>query len=175
MRRKYLTVALVLMVLIAVVAVAVLTSRPPAAGDRAIRIAAVLPLTGPAAHIGEWQRNGIELALDEVRHKTTKGAPLQVVYEDSGGVAKMGVTAFLKLADTASPTLAISSLSSVSNAILPHGDQRQIPLVMIACSYPGIAARSPWAFRCNPGSEDEARAIAEFLLAQTQMRKVAVF
>src|SRR5437763_1810929 len=45
--------------------------------------------------------------------------------------------------------------------------------VRLGVSLPGITAKSPWAFRCNLGSDDEALAMAAYR-GTTTLRRIAV-
>jgi len=149
-------------------------SVPPR--EKVIKIGAVLPLTGPASEIGSWQKQGIDLALQEVNMRGgIAGKKVVVIYEDSKGDPKEGTSAFTRLIADRDIHCVFSSLSSVSSAILPIAHDHRIVLVMLAVSLPGIADRSEWAFRFNVGSDDEAMAMAKFLAARMQRPAVAVY
>jgi len=66
-----------------------------------ISIGAVFPLSGPLAPIGQHIRAGIDIAIEEINQaggiKSLNGAKLKVVYGDSTGDAKVGVTEMEKL------------------------------------------------------------------------------
>jgi branched-chain amino acid transport system substrate-binding protein len=119
----------------------------------AIKVGVILPLTGPSAHIGAWQKNGILLA------NAAKGEQIQLVFEDSAGTSTKGLSAYQKLVQFDKVDAVISSLSGVTNPLVTEATKNKIPLLMISVSYPGIAERSPFAFRFHPGSEDETFAL----------------
>ncbi|MFZ4702031.1 MAG: ABC transporter substrate-binding protein, partial [Candidatus Methylumidiphilus sp.] len=130
-----------------------------------LRIAAVLPLTGPAAQIGTWQKNGIELALTHINSELSKDhKTIQVEYEDSSGDSKTGVSALQRLLALNKMIAVLSSLSNVSNAILPITSRVSLPTVLLSVSYPTITDDNPWAVRCHLGSEEEAQAMVNYLL-----------
>lgn len=134
----------------------------------------MLPLTGPAAQIGTWQRNGIELALARVNPELRKGnKTIHVDYEDSGGDPKTGVSALQRLLALSKPIAVVSSLSSVSNAILPITNRDNLPTILLSVSHPTITADNPWAVRCHLGSEEEAQAMVNYL-STTGMRKFSL-
>jgi branched-chain amino acid transport system substrate-binding protein len=138
------------------------------------QIAAVLPLTGSAAQIGTWQKHGIDLAIEQINQKGGyEGTPVTITYEDSQGDPKTGVAALQKILSNSKPPVVFSSLSSVASATLPVLDRNETVAMLLAVSLPGITDRSPWAFRCNLGSDDEAAAMASYL-AGTSIRKIAV-
>lgn len=140
-----------------------------------VRIGAILPLTGVAAHIGEWQKNGIKMAVEKANSELVPRYELQLFIEDSKGSPKDALAAYNKLVHIDKVNVVFSSLSSVSNPIVPLANEGKCPLMMICVSYPGIAGRSPWAFRDHPGSEDEALSMLSFLGTRNEIRKIAVF
>lgn len=139
-----------------------------------IKIGAILPLTGPAGHIGKWQQNGLDLAIEQINAKGgIKGKHISIKYEDSRGDPKTGVSAFEKLSFDEDIEVMFVSLSSVSSAILPLANRRNKVVMLLAVSLPGITDNSKWAFRFNLGSDDEAKAIAEHL-DKAGLKKTAV-
>ncbi|HHD92048.1 MAG TPA: amino acid ABC transporter substrate-binding protein [Candidatus Portnoybacteria bacterium] len=130
-----------------------------------IKIGAILPLTGGASWIGDSQRKGLELAVDEINSmEGINGKKVQLIVEDSKSNPKEGVSAFNKIIYTNSDISAIfSSLSSVSNAVLPLADKNKIPLLLLGVSLPDITEKSEWAVRMNPDSDDEIVKLKEFI------------
>lgn len=139
------------------------------------KIGAILPLTGPGANIGEWQKNGIDLAIEEINKSGgINGKKVEVVYEDSKLQAKEGVTVFNKIISVEKLPAIFVCGSAVSNAILPIADKQKVNLLMSAVSYTDIASRSPWAFRFYVGSDDEANVMAKYIVKSLKYRKVGV-
>jgi branched-chain amino acid transport system substrate-binding protein len=66
-----------------------------------VTIGAVFPLSGPLAPIGQHIRVGLDMAIEEINQaggiKSLGGAKLKVIYGDSTGDAKVGVTEMEKL------------------------------------------------------------------------------
>lgn len=88
-----------------------LTAMSTTAG--AATIGAILPLTGTNATIGDDQRRGIELAVEQVNAKGgVLGAPLVVKVEDSGDTATGGLDAAAKLNNINKVPLVIGEYSS---------------------------------------------------------------
>ncbi len=140
-----------------------------------IKIGAILPLTGPASDIGEWQRRGIMTAERELKDiGEFNGKKLKIIYEDSKGQPKEGISAFNKLVEIEKAQVIFCSLSSVSNAVLPLTVKAEIPTMLIAVSYPGITKKSEWVFRDHPGSDDEALAMAYFMYHYSKIKNIAV-
>src|SRR6202045_5054690 len=62
----------------------VATSAPVGAEDKMIKIGALLPMSGPGSYFGAQDKQGIELALEQINKTGVNGAKFQVQYEDSG-------------------------------------------------------------------------------------------
>ena len=66
-----------------------------------IKIGAILPLTGSAAPNGIYQKNGIDLAIDEINSNGgVNGRKIEVIYDDSKNDPAEGVSAFNKIVNT---------------------------------------------------------------------------
>jgi len=134
------------------------------AESKSIYIAALLPLTGPAAQIGEWQRQGIELAVTQLNERGGINSSLvKVEYEDSAGSPKTGVSGLQRLLALGDPAVVISSLSGVSSAVLPVLEREQIPSLLLSVSHPTITSGTQYAIRFHPGSEDEAKVMVDYV------------
>lgn len=140
-----------------------------------VRLGAVLPLTGSAAQIGSWQQRGLQIALKHINEEGgVNGRRLELSVQDSQSAPASGVSAFNQILLRDDVPVVFSSLSSVSSAVLPIADERKVNVMMLAVSLPDITDNSSWAFRCNLGSDDEARAMAQYLEEETDIDQVAV-
>jgi len=175
MRNKKLLVVLAVAVVAAAVVYA-LWRRPGPAEGQFIDIGAVLPLTGSASDIGQWQRKGLDLAVKQANEQRGPGTrKLRILYQDSAGDPKTGVSAFSQILSQSKPPVVISSISSVSNALLPLSQQERVNVMMLAVSLPKITDQSQYSYRFNVGSEDEARVIARHLADRQNQKEVAVY
>lgn len=170
-----------LLSIIAVVAIALLgvilfpRLFPGITDEESITLGAVLPLSGPSAHIGLWQQRGMDLAVDELNADGgIGGRSLRIRYEDSESVPKNGVTALQNLLALSSPPAVFLSLSSVASATLPIIEDRGLVSLLLAVSLPDITTRGAWTYRFNLGSDDEAEAMATYLADHTPFSKIAV-
>jgi len=143
--------------------------------EEVIKIGAILPLTGPVSHIGVWQKNGITIAQSEINNNKESSFKVKVLFEDSKGQAKDAISAFNKLYNVEKVNIIISSMSAIGLPLVPLADEKKIPVIMLATSYPGISERSEWVFRNHPGSEDEAELMAKFIAKKSNIRKMGVF
>jgi branched-chain amino acid transport system substrate-binding protein len=140
-------------------------------GNEKIKIGAILPLTGNSASIGNWQKNGMSIAMDEIKSKY-KNANISISFEDSKGQASDGLSVYSKLSAQDISGYVIS-LSSVSNAIIPELNKKSKPTFLIAVSLPNIAEKGSDIYRFNIGSEDEAAKMSEYLIKKN-IKKISI-
>ena len=118
-----------------------------------VKIGAVLPMTGGAAAYGEWMRNGMNIALEEINNKWTD-RKLVLIYEDSKTNPKDAVSAMNKLLSADKVDAVMTTLTGITNALAPIADQNKVVLTTSA-TLPGITDQSRFLFRnsTNLGSE----------------------
>lgn len=131
-------------------------------GEEKATISAVLPLTGASANIGKWQKNAIELAVEEHNSKSNK--KIKLVIEDSNGDPKNGVNAFKKIIATEKTNAFLISLSGVANALTQDINKEKKKSMLLAVSLPDITSKSDYTYRFNLGSEDEAISMSDYML-----------
>ena len=131
-------------------------------GEQPVRIGALLALTGSGANYGKSLQQGIELAKNQVNSAGgINGQRLQVIYEDSQGDAKTGVSAFNKLISVDHVPLVLGSISSVILAVAPIADQRQVVLVNSSAISPKICDyANNFLFSLMVSGAEEARFMA---------------
>lgn len=78
-----------------------------------VDIGAILPLTGTSASIGEDQRRGLELAVEQINaHGGVVGQKLHLIVEDSAGSPVTGLNAVRKLTQVNKVPVVIGDFSS---------------------------------------------------------------
>jgi len=159
----WLLVLAVALVAAVVAVVLIRRSGPHAGGDRAITMAAVLPLSGNTAAIGTPKREAIELALDEIVRSHPK-LSLNVVFEDSRGTPRDGVSAFSKVIATNGVKLAFVDMTTIVNACIPISDSNRV-LMFAGSAEAGITDRSSFVYRVFPGGDQEVELITKHLLS----------
>jgi len=141
-----------------------------------VRIGAVLALTGSGANYGKSLKQGIELAVEEVNADGgIKGKKVVVVFEDSQGDAKTGISAFNKLATVDKVPLVLGSISSVVLALAPIADERRIVLVNTSAISPKICERADkYLFSLMVDGAAEAEFMAAEISTKYRGQPVAV-
>lgn len=86
------------------------------------------PLTGDGAYYGQAEKEGIELAVEEINKAGgVKGVPLEVVYEDDRNNTADAQTVLLKLAETDKvPVIIGINTSSITMATCQKAEELQI-------------------------------------------------
>ncbi|MBI4171040.1 MAG: ABC transporter substrate-binding protein [Candidatus Aenigmarchaeota archaeon] len=136
-----------------------------------VKIGAVLPLTGSVSVYGEYARNGIDLALEDLN---ASGKKIEVVIEDSKGLPSEGVTAFHKLAADNGIKAIISMTSSVSVPLVPLAEEKKIPLIMTVVAASNVTDKSVWAYRYFHSADLEGPALAKLVITYLNVTKIAI-
>src|SRR5262245_43767290 len=136
----------------AIAAALVVTSTSVRAEDKTIKIGALLPMSGPGSYFGAQDRQGIELALDEINKTGVSGYKFEVKYEDSACSPLPATQAAKRLLDQYKPDVVIGEeCSDATLAVMPVLAQAKVPLLnagssSIKVTEPG----NPWTFRIMP-------------------------
>lgn len=126
-----------------------------------IIIGAILPLTGNASKIGQWQKKGIDIAVEKINRQSD--VKVKVIYKDSMSSPKNGIFAYKNLLNLHQVNFVISSLTSVSLAIQKYSENDMIPLLMLAVSHPYITENKDFSIRFFLGSDAEAFELSKYL------------
>lgn len=122
------------------------------AADKVIKIGALLPMSGPGSYFGAQDKQGIELALEQINKKGVNGYKLEVHYEDSACSPLPATQAAKRLIEQFKPDVAIGEeCSDATLAIMPLMARAKIPFLnagssSIRVTQPG----NPWTFRIMP-------------------------
>lgn len=114
-----------------------------------IRIGALFAVTGPAAFLGEPERNTAEMVVNEInRTGGVKGRKLELIVYDTAGDATKAVQLATRLIRNDKVAAIIGpSTTGESMAVIPLAEKEQVPL--ISCSA-GIKITDPvkkWVFK----------------------------
>src|SRR5689334_16422953 len=126
-----------------------------------VKIGAILPMTGGAASYGEWMRNGMNIAIDEIDKKWAGSRKLTVVFEDSKSNPKDAVAAMNKLISADKVQAVMTTLTGITNALAPIADQNKIVLTTSA-TLPGITDQSKYLFRNATNLSSEINRLVAF-------------
>jgi branched-chain amino acid transport system substrate-binding protein len=135
----------------ALVAIAA-AAGPAAAQDKVIKIGALLPMSGPGSYFGAQDRQGVDLALEQINRTGIGGYKLDVKYEDSSCSPLPATQAAKRLLEQYKPDVVIGEeCSDATLAIMPLMDQAKVPFLNAGSSSIKITEPgNPWTFRIMP-------------------------
>jgi branched-chain amino acid transport system substrate-binding protein len=133
----------------------------PALAQEEVKIGAIIPMTGGAASYGEWMRNGMSIAVDEINQKWGSNRKLTLIVEDSKSNPKDAVTAMNKVLSADKVQAVMTTLTGVTNALAPIANQNKIVLTTSA-TLPGITEQSEYLFRNATNLSSEINRLVDF-------------
>lgn len=137
-----------------------------------IEFSAILPLTGPLAHLGENERIGITLALDDIKERGTPHLAFQ--FEDSQGKGPTTVTVARKQWDVDGKRFFVVATTGPALAALPmFRDATDDKVVISQTMYPDVTKGYPFAFRLFASSRQEAQLLANHA-ADSSYKRAAI-
>src|SRR5215469_6540694 len=121
------------------------------AADNVIKIGALLPISGPGSYFGVQDRQGVDLALDQLK-AGVNGHKFHVQYEDSACSPLPATQAAKRLLDQYKPDVVIGEeCSDATLAVMPVLAQAKVPLLNAGSSSIKITEPgNPWTFRIMP-------------------------
>jgi branched-chain amino acid transport system substrate-binding protein len=122
------------------------------AEDKTIKIGGLLPMSGPGAYFGAQDKQGVELALEQLNKAGVNGYKFAIQYEDSACGPLPATQAAKRLLDQYKPDVIIGEeCSDATLAIMPTVEQAKIPLINAGSSALKITdPGNPWVFRIMP-------------------------
>lgn len=122
---------------------------PAQAADDAVKIGAVLTVTGPAGFLGDPEKKVLEHYVEKINAAGgVDGKPIELTIYDSGGDTAKAVTFTKRLIDNDEVDLLIGgSISSTSLAMLPVAERSEIPFISLAGSVRIVDPTRKWVFK----------------------------
>lgn len=170
MKKRHRSLLLTAAVLAGVITLA---AAPSYSADKVIKIGGLFPMSGPGSYFGAQDKQGIELALEQLNKSSVSGYKFEVHYEDSGCSPLPATQAAKRLIDQYKPDVVVGEeCSDATLAVMPLMAQASVPLInagssSIKVTEPG----NPWTFRIMPDEvmqgEDIAKKAYEKLGART--------
>jgi len=128
-----------------------------------IKIGVILSETGPSSGIGIEERDGMIMAVDEINSRGgINGRPIELIIVDSESNPEKAKKDFLEIEETHAPLMYVSSTSSVSTAVAPLAEEREVVLMIFATASE-ITVDKQWVYRYFPMADDELLAILQGL------------
>ncbi|MGE5536499.1 MAG: ABC transporter substrate-binding protein [Acidobacteriota bacterium] len=122
------------------------------AADKVIKIGALFPISGPGSYFGAQDKQGVELALEQLNKTGVNGYKFEVRYEDSACSPLPATQAAKRLIDQFKPDVTIGEeCSDATLAIMPIMANAKVSLLNAGSS--SIKITDPgnhWTFRIMP-------------------------
>lgn len=161
--KKWFGVSIVSLLVVMIVATSLIQISCSKKTEKAIKIGAILPLTGPVSIFGEEMKNGQELAKDLINsdYFWKKSKPVKILFEDSKADPKEAISALQRLKFNNTKFIT-STLSPICLALLPTIKESEI-LFFGDAAHPKITSNGKLVFRHSNTAKQEAKTIASFI------------
>ena len=136
-----------------------------------INIGVIIPLTGPSAQYGKYQKNGAEIAQEEINSKDL--VKINLIFEDSQSKPKFAVSIFNKLA-SGNNLCAITGVSGVVLAIAPAADKLKFPQINTSGQNPNIGNTGKYTISLINLANVETAKMAKYTYEVLKIKKVAI-
>ncbi|MCH7230727.1 ABC transporter substrate-binding protein [Glycomyces sp. L485] len=116
--------------------------------DETVKVGAVFSLTEAAAFAGEYQREGLELAFEEIN--ATDGVSYELIVEDDKTSVEDSVAAFEKLIDRDEVSVIVGpTLSNMAFTTFPDAQSAGVPALGVSTTAEGIPDIGDYVFRAS--------------------------
>ena len=145
-----------------------------------IRIGFSSAFSGPAAAAAEWEKWGVDLAVEEINAAGgLLGKKVELITADNRCNPTEGANTARKLVQDKVSAIIGAHCSSATLAMMPILQEAKIPMVTGVSSSPKIGelsgvGGSPYMFRISPDDNRMAQGLTEYLGAKKLFRNVAV-
>jgi branched-chain amino acid transport system substrate-binding protein len=140
------------------------------------KFGAMLPLTGNAALSGEFERQAIDLAVEDFHASgALPGAQFQPVYEDMAANPRVAVPAIQKLINVDNVPFSLIGYSSVTLAAAPIAERAKVLLLNSGASSARLAKASPYVFNSIPLADLQAKVILWHAVNVLKMKRIAFY
>src|SRR6266581_6945115 len=122
------------------------------AQDKVIRIGGLFAMSGPGSYFGVQDKQGIELAIEQLNKTGVNGYKLEIQYEDSACSPLPATQAAKRLLEQFKPQIVLGEeCSDATLAVMPLMEQAKVPLLNAGSSSIKITdPGNPWTFRIMP-------------------------
>ena len=140
-----------------------------------IRIGGLFAVTGPAAFLGEPERNSAKMVIDEINKAGgVKGHKLELVAYDTAGDATKAVQLATKLIKDDKVVAIIGpSTTGETMAVIPVAEKEQIPLISCSAGSKITDPVKKWVFKTAQNDALAVGRIYEYL-QKTKQTKVSI-
>jgi len=133
-------------------------------GREPIKIGVTLSETGPGSGFGIANRDGMQMAVDEINSRGgINGRLIELIIVDNETNQEKAKKDFLEIEEIHAPLMYISSLSTITAAVSPLAEEHEVVLMAIAATATNLTVEKKWTYRYYPISAVEAVPIFQIL------------
>jgi branched-chain amino acid transport system substrate-binding protein len=142
-----------------------------------IKIGALLPLTGAGSNYGKWERQGIDMAVEEINLKGgINGRPIKILFEDIQSDPKIAVNSFKRLITSDKIPCVLAGISSAVLAMAPIADEDHVVLMNSG----GISPKIPevtgnYVFSNIVDGSIEVKTMANYIFDSLGLKTISIF
>ncbi len=139
------------------------------------KVGAVFAITGPAAWLGEPERNTARMVEEQINAQGgINGHPLQIIIEDTVGEEAKAVMAVQKLINRDNVIAIVGpTRSGTTMAVIPIVEKAQVPLISCAAAEAIVNPVRKWVFKTPQKDSDAAIRIYE-KMKEMNISKIAI-
>lgn len=142
--------------------------------EETIKIGAILPLSGNLSFVGELNKKGLELALQDIeKSKTHDNKKIEIIYGDSGGQSIASVNIMNKFINVDKIKYVISSMSPIVFKTAPIANEQKVINIGM-CSSPNVGELGDYLFNFFPDTFQEVDIMVNYLAKNTSIKKVGI-
>lgn len=157
-------------------AISLIAMTGGAAAAKTIHLGAVIPLTGPAAVVGNQEMRGIQFAIDAANAKGgVQGEKVDVQFEDNQAKADQAVLDFNKLVDLQHVPMMFVGYSGPTLAMAPLATRKQVLLVNAGAQADKLSTASPYLVNTLPSTGDEVKVMVHYLASIGKKRAAILY
>lgn len=140
-----------------------------------IKIGAILPLSGNSGQYGQWIKDALEMAKEEVNNNGgINGDSLEINYEDDKGEPKTTVNAMEKLSNIDNVPIVFGSFNSgCVLAQAPVAEKTKTPILAEAQS-PRIRDAGDYIFRIQPDSRLYLKYFIPYIYNELKIHNISI-
>jgi branched-chain amino acid transport system substrate-binding protein len=164
--------AWVLIGLAAILLFVFLSNNTKSERAESITFGVLIPLSGNGAEQGEWIRNGLEIALDEVNEESK--VEIDLAYEDTKGDPKNAISAYNQLKTKYTLPAVLTWGSGVALALSPIVNTDKVIQMGVATAADSYTSPEDFNFRVFPAASQEGKFVADAILNQMKINSVVI-
>lgn len=137
---------------------------PAGEAGESIKIGVLMPLTGPRADGGEYAKNALSIAQEEINSNYSRRYKVDLVFEDSQYDPKIAVGGINKLINLNKVGFIIGpNGSSEAMAVAPIAEKNKVIIITPAAQSDDISQAGDYVFRMIHNTAQEAPIFADFV------------